>query len=200
VAPTPTPGPETVPLDGLIARGDLDLANAAAHIEGTLPGLPGLAGEVLVVGGNAYTRAPGQQKYSVGIDTSLPYNPADATSGPAVNFQRILATAADKSLSPELVGTEQEAGGACYHIRVKATPDVVKTQLGIVGEAVGYSTVDVWILQDSFLVERFELHTSDPTLGSAIRLVMSQYNGIAPIKAPAAGQYETPGIESPAAS
>ena len=64
VSPTPTSEPAPIPLDGTIASGDLDLANAAAHITGTLPGLPNFAGEILVVGANAYMRAPGQPKYT----------------------------------------------------------------------------------------------------------------------------------------
>jgi hypothetical protein len=199
-APTPTPGPATIPLDGTTASGDLDLANSAAHVTGTLPGLPNFAGELLVVAGTAYYRAPNQPKFSTEAATSLPINPADKTSGPTGIVQEVLSTVADKSLNPQLLGTSDEAGGACYHIQVQATPDVVKTGLGMTGQGVGYAKVDLWIYESNFLVERLELHTSDPTAGSAaIRLVLSNYNSVAAILPPAAGQFDPSGVQ-PAAS
>jgi hypothetical protein len=199
-APTPTPGPATIPLDGTTATGDLDLANSAAHITGTLPGLPNFAGELLVVAGTAYYRAPNQPKFSTEAATSLPINPADKTSGPTGIVQEVLSTVADKSLNPQLLGTSQEAGGWCYHIQVQATPDVVKTGLGMTGQGVGYAKVDLWIYESNFLVERLELHTSDPTAGSAaIRLVLSNYNSVAAILPPAAGQFDPSGVQ-PAAT
>ena len=201
VSPTPTSEPAPIPLDGTIASGDLDLANAAAHITGTLPGLPNFAGEILVVGANAYMRAPGQPKYTTDAVTNLPMNPADKSGGPAAYVLTILTAAADKSLKPHLLGTVQEAGGMAYHIRVVATPDVVMKDTGLGGETVGNSTVELWILEGSFLVERMELYTSDPKAGSAaIRLVLSQYNAIGEIKAPVAGQVSNPGLEVPAAT
>ena len=198
-SPTPTPGPASISLNDTTASGDIDLANTAAHIQGTLPGLPDFAGEVIVVKGYAYVRTPGQDKYVLEADTSLALNPADATGGPAAMVQTIIQIAADPSLSPQLLGTDPEPGGACYHIRVQATPDLVKAKMGLVGTGVGTSTLDLWIFQDSFRVERLELHTSDPTTSAAIRLVMSNYDNIAPINPPPAEQFEIPGLESPTA-
>ncbi len=200
-SPTPTGEPAPIPLDGTTASGDLDLANATAHITGTLPGLPNFAGEMLVVGANSYMRAPGESKYTADATTNLPMNPADKSAGPSAYVLTILSAAADKSLKPQLLGTVQEAGGMAYHIRVVATPDVVKKDTGLGGESVGNSTVELWILEGSFFVERMELYTSDPKAGSAaIRLVLSQFNAIGAIKAPAAGQVSNPGLEVPAAT
>ena len=54
--------------------------------------------------------------------------------------------------------------------------------------------------REGLLVERLELHTSDPTAGSAaIRLVLSNYNSVAAILPPAAGQFDPSGVQ-PAAS
>jgi hypothetical protein len=53
--------------------------------------------------------------------------------------------------------------------------------------------VDLWIYQSNFLVQRMELHTSDPAAGSAaIRLVLSQYDAITPITVPDSSQYGVP--------
>lgn len=177
------------------------MGNGTAHITGTLPGIPDFAGELLVVGGNAYMRAPGQNIFSTEAASSLPLNPADATAGLLAEFQTILTTIADKNLNPQLLGIESRPGGSCYHIQVQANPDVVNTSLGLTGQGVGYAKVDVWIFQSSFLVEHMELHTSDPAAGSAaIRLIMSEYNSVAPIDAPAAGEFDPAGLAAPAAS
>ena len=76
---------------------------------------------------------------------------------------------------------------------------MVSSELGLTGTAVGSSTLDLWIFQDSFRVERLELHTADPTSSAAIRLVMSSYDNIAPIYAPLPAQFEIPGLASPTA-
>jgi hypothetical protein len=153
----------------------------------------------VVVNGLAYVRTPGQTKYALEADTSLSLNPADATGGPAAMVQTIIQIAADPSLSPRLIGIEQEPGGTCYHIQVQATPDVVSSKMGLTGTAVGSSTLDLWIFQDSFRVERLDLHSVDPTSSAAIRLVLSNYDNIAPINAPPAAQFDIEGLESPAA-
>ena len=177
------------------------MANSAAQITGTLPGVPNFAGELVVVGGNAYLRAPGQATFSTEAASSLPLNPADSSSGLLPEFQTILTTIDDKSLSPKLVGIESRPGGPCYHIQVQATPDVVGTGLGLTGQGVGYAIVDLWIYQSSFLIEHMELHTSDPVAGSAaIRVVLTEYNSVAPILAPAAGQFDPSGLVAPAAT
>jgi hypothetical protein len=177
------------------------VANSAAHITGTLPGVPNFAGELLVVDGNAYLRAPGQTIFSTEAASSLPLNPADSSSGLLPEFQTILTTVADKSLSPKLVGIEARPGGSCYHIQVQASPDVVGTGLGLTGQGVGYAIVDLWIYQSSFLLEDMDLHTSDPLAGSAaIRLMLSEYNSVPAILAPAAGQFDPSGLVAPAAT
>ena len=199
--PTPTPGPLTIPLDGTTASGDIDASNAAAHITGTLPGLPDFAGQVLVVDGNAYLRVPGQSIFSTEAASSLPLNPADSSGGVLAEFQTILTTVDDKDLNPKLLGIESRPGGPCYHIQVQAAPDVVSNVLDLTGQGVGYAIVDMWIYQSNFLIEHMDLHTSDPLAGSAaIRLVLSEYNSIAPIVAPAAGQFDPSGLGAPAAT
>jgi hypothetical protein len=168
---------------------------------GTLPGIPDFAGELIVVAGNAYLRAPGENIYSTMAASSLSLNPVDASSGLLPEFQTVLTTIADKNLTPQLLGVETCAGGPCYHIAVQATPSVVDNGLGLVGQGVGYAKVDVWINTSSFLVDHIELHTSDSVAGSAaIRLVLSEYNSVSPIYAPAPGQFDPSGLSAPAAS
>ena len=189
-------------MTGTTVSGDLDLQNGAAHIIGTLPSVPGFAGEMLVVDGNAYERTPGQSKYTLESASNLFMNPADSANGPAAYFNSyILRSIADKTLNPQLLGTSDESGGSCYHIQVQAPPYFIKEKMGLVGDKPGVTTVDLWIYQSSFRVQRMELHTTELSgANAAARLVLSQYNSITPIRAPVPGQYETPGVETPAAS
>jgi hypothetical protein len=182
----------------MTASGDLDLANQAAHITGTLPSLPDFAGEILVVNAQAYTRAPGQNAYTAGPDTDIPWNLFDAANGPFAIIQLIVKVSASKNLSPQLIGTDQCDGGPCYHIRVQATPDVVKAEMVVMGFAIsgpgpGNALVDLWILQSNYKVAVLELHTTDPTIKAtaAIRLALNEWDAIAPIEAPLPGQYKT---------
>ena len=67
------------------------------------------------------------------------------------------------------------------------------------GVGVGYAIVDVWIHQSDFRIARMELHMSDPKGTAALRLVLSQYDSIAPIEVPPPAQLET-GAPTPAAT
>jgi hypothetical protein len=176
------------------------LANGAAHIVGSIPGLPDLAGEMIISGSSAYSRAPGEKAFSTTAVTNLSYNPADKTSGPVSVVNTILGVVADASLSPQLLGIVQEPYGSCYHIQVQVTPDVVKSKLSVTGTGIGSTVVDLWIYQSDFYVERVEFKMADPTAGSAaIRLVLSNYNKVSPIAVPPASEMAT-GLPAPAAT
>jgi hypothetical protein len=55
----------------------------------------------------------------------------------------------------------------------------------------GSSVLDLWIMQDTFKVERLELQLSDPKAGqAAFRLVMTNYDNVAPIYAPPPDQQD----------
>ena len=95
-------------------------------------------------------------------------------------------------MSPVLVGTEQEPYGAAYHIRVDLTPSVVNDKLGAAGHSFGTGTLNLWILQNGFYVERMEFSSADPSAGAAaIRLVLSNFNNVSPIEVPPASQIDT---------
>jgi hypothetical protein len=183
-----------VTLDGTKADGDADFANSAAHIVGGMPGLPGVSGELYVVGTFTYFRGYQATKFTEGAATDLPVNPAQASQGLYL-VKQIVAAASDKTLRPVLVGTEQEPGGAAYHIRVAVTAEALSSQLAnllaVKNKASGQ--LDVWITQGDFQLERLEFTTSDPAAGAAaIRLVLSNWNNVAAIKAPPQAQIVAP--------
>jgi hypothetical protein len=199
-SPSPSPAVAAISLDGGTATGDIDLVNVTAHIVGTLPSLPDLAGEAVIVGGFAYVRSPGQNVFTQVAESTLTYDPTNKTSGPVALVSAILAIAADKTLSPKLIGTEAEPYGPCYHIQVQAKPDVVQSQLSLTGVGAGYAILDLWVYQSDFRVERMDIHASDPASGSAaMRLVLSNYNRVAPIEVPPPAQLATP-VAVPSAS
>jgi hypothetical protein len=188
VSPTPSPTPYYTALPfGLKdahAEGDIDLFHQAARITGWMPSIAGISGEILVVDPYLFTRTYGQTQYQVGYSSSLPINPATPT-GAYYIIEQILKIASDSSVSPVLVGTEQEPYGAAYHVRVQITPNVANDKLGASGQLLGTGELNLWILQDGFWLERMEFSTSDPTAGAAaIRIVFSNFNRVSAIDIP----------------
>jgi hypothetical protein len=199
--PSPTPVYTALPvtLDGTKADGDIDFANKTAHIIGGMPGLPGLSGELIIVSPYSYFRAYGGTMYAATAVSDLAINPADPSM---ILFlvQQVVAAGGDPSLSPTLVGTEQEASGACYHIRVDVTQAALASKLANLSfiQDKGSARLDLWITQNDFQLERLEFSTSDPAAGTAaIRLVLSNWNNVAPIKGPPADQFDIPGLQGP---
>jgi hypothetical protein len=188
-----------IALTGSSAYGDIDFANKTAHVIGGVPGIPNLAGEVIVIDPYAYVRAPGGVTYTSEGDSDLPINPA-LSSGPLYLIQQIVAVANDKGLSPVLVGVEQEQYGSSYHIRVDVSQSALNSKLASLQavQALGSGQLDLWITQSGFQLERLEYSTSDPSSGAAaIRLVLSNWNNVSPILAPPANQMN---LGAPAAS
>lgn len=183
-------------LNGTTAEGDVDFQNQTAHLSGGMPGLPGVSGELVVIHPWSYFRAYGETKYTMTGDSELPVNPVLA-NGPLFVVQKILDVAADPGLSAELVGTEDEPSGPCYHIHVNVTQSALNSQLASLSvvEALGSGTLDLWITQGDYQLERLQFTTSDPAAGTAaIRLVLSNWNRVQTITGPPANEFEAPGF------
>ena len=184
-----------IALTGTTVDGDIDLANKSAHVTGGMPGVPGLSGELIVISPYAYFRSYGGTKYSSAGDSTLGVmNPAlSSVPSPAWLIGQIVAIANDPALSPVLVGSEQEASGSTYHIRVEVTKTVAQTALNSVGQAIGTGKLDLWITQDSFQLERLEFSSADPSAGvAAFRIVLSNWNNVPAILAPDPNNMEIP--------
>jgi len=203
VSPTPAPTPVytsmPISLQGTVAEGDIDLLNKAAHVTGGVPGLPALSGELIVISPFAYFRSYGETKYAMSDDTAMDgLNPALASApSPAWIVREIVTIANDPSLSPVLVGTEQEASGPAYHIRVEVTKEVAQSALKSIGQALGSGELNLWITQDGLQLERLEFKTADPSSGTAaIRVVLSNWNNVQAIKAPDPQNFDIPALPS----
>lgn len=165
-----------------MADGDIDIGNATARVVGGMPGLPDLSGEMLVTDIYTYTRKYGETKYTVGAASSLVLNPATSVFP---IFQSVMTLANDPTLSPVLVGTENENGVSVYHIRIEVSTAAMQTGLKSVGQALGGGMLDLYITTDTFQVERLDFSTSDPNAGTAAaRFVFSNWNGVSPILTP----------------
>ncbi len=177
----------------------MDLANKTAHVTGGLPGVPGLSGELIVISPYAYFRSYGGTKYSSTDDSTLGVmNPAlSSAPSPAWLIGQIVTIANNPALSPVLVGTESEASGSTYHIRVEVTKEVAQASLNSAGQAFGNGKLDLWITQDSFQLERLEFSSADPSSGVAVfRVVLSNWNKVSAILAPDPINLEIPAAPS----
>jgi hypothetical protein len=182
-------------LAGTTADGDIDLANKSAHVVGGMPGVPGFSGELIVISPYAYFRTYGGTKYSSTPDSTLGVmNPALlSVPSPAWLIGQIMGIANDPALSPVLVGTEQEASGSTYHIRVEVTKEVAQASLNGLGQALGNGKLDLWITQGGFQLERLEFSSADPSAGVAVfRVVLSNWNNVSAILAPDPNNMEIP--------
>jgi hypothetical protein len=198
VTPVPTPTPyfiaQPLSLKGAVADGDIDFANNAAHVVGGLPGLPGFSGELIVVGSVSYLRPYGATKYTQDSVEKLRFSPADPTVVLYV-VQQAVALANDQGLVPKFIGMESEPGGTCYHIRVGVSQSALNSHLASLQAvvALGSGSLDLWFTEGDFQLERLEFSTSGPDTGTAaIRLVLSNWNSISPIEAPADNQLQSP--------
>ena len=163
-----------------------------------MPGLPGVSGEMIIVDPYLYYRPYGATKYTFNGTSTLPINPV-LPSGPLFIVQQMVVVASDPGLSPVLVGTEQEASGPCYHIRVDVTQSALNSKLSSLNivQALGSGKLDLWITQGDFQLERLEFSTTDPNAGAAaIRLILSNWNRVSPITGPPPNQFEIPALES----
>jgi hypothetical protein len=161
-----------------------------------------MSGELIVISPFSYYRGYGETKFNSGSDTDLGVlNPAlSGMPSPAWFMGQLVTVANDASLSPVLVGTEQEASGACYHIRVDVTLDVSKKTFNSNGQQLGAGKLDLWITQDGFQVERMEFSSADPASGVAVyRIVFSNWNSVPAILAPDPANMVTP-VPVPSAS
>ena len=175
-----------------MADGDIDFTNQTAHIVGGVPGLPGLSGELIIADQWAYSRPYGATKYTKGAVQLLTINPADKSYGLFV-VQQMVAVANAQGLIPKLIGTELEPGGPCYHIHVGVSQSALNSHLASlqIVQALGSGSLDLWITQDGFQLERLEFSTSNTDAGTAaVRLLLSNWNSISPIEAPADNQID----------
>ena len=197
-SPTPTPTPVytalPVSLTGTEAEGDIDFANKAAHVTGGMPGLSGVSGELIVFQPYAYFRGYNETQFTQQDSSGLSIDPSDQNTS-LYFIEQVVGAASDKTLSPVLVGVEQEPGGPSYHIRVAVTQAALSSQLSnlVSLQEKGNGQMDLWITQNDFQLERLEFSTSDPAAGTAaIRLTLSHWNSVGVIKQPAYNQVASP--------
>jgi hypothetical protein len=177
-----------------VADGDIDFAASSAHIIGGMPGLPGVSGEIIVVQPFAYFRGYNETQFIQQDSSALSIDPSQQSQS-LYFIQQIVGAASDKTLSPVLVGVEQEPGGPSYHIRVAVTQAALSSQLSnlVSLQEKGNGQMDLWITQSGFQLERLEFSTSDPAAGTAaIRLTLSHWNSVGAIIQPAYNQVASP--------
>lgn len=157
-----------------------------------MPGMPGAAGEIIISNDYAYIRRPSDAKYTAGAAGNMTTNPADPTQGKSY-IVGMIEVANDSRLNPQLIGTEQILGSACYHVRVNMDPYVANQVLNGAGTVLGAGQLDIWIMQDGFRVANLEFITSDPRAGqAAFRITLSRYGEELHIVAPPIDEWDVP--------
>jgi hypothetical protein len=195
-------------LDGATLEGDVDIANQAAHLTGTLPAVPisaaqsvSMTGEVILVDKSLY------YKYDVGGLTSnkfakiplgdltgalpIPTTAATATMNLTDEIAKLRTSMQAAGVTTTLVGVEKIGGVDAYHISVGLP--IAKINTLIAADATGTAmtvdsaSVDVWIYKSNSRLAQLEMKGASAQVGNIdITLTVSNYDQQVTITAPAA--------------
>lgn len=115
-------------LDGTTATADIDLAGQDARATFTLPGLLGIAGEVIAIDGTTYLKSTLTGPKYVVTQTADPGAAASETP------DSLLAGLTDFLAQPELAPVKGDdvpcAGGTCYTVQIDLTADELTALAG----------------------------------------------------------------------
>jgi hypothetical protein len=121
-----------VDLTGTTISGDLDMANSAARLTFSMPGLLNLSGELIAVGGKAYlkTTITGAQYRAVDLGSTLPVDPTDL-NGMIGGLGDLLSKPGVDPVKGEDVscGSKQ-----CYTVNVDLDATELATLVGAAGQ------------------------------------------------------------------
>ena len=192
------------PLDlaGTTADLDLDIANKAVHVAAAMPSLLGVTLDVIVLGGDTYTKVsllgPKYKKSSTAALASLvPASAGAIASGSVTDPQVILGevkSALDKLATPPVKGPDEKCGDQdCY----KVTVAITAADLTSAGQALGTTVaatgnVDVWVRKNDLVPAKALLTVNAGDQGSlSVTLTVSNVNSAVTIAAPPADQIDT---------
>jgi hypothetical protein len=110
-------------LTGTTASADVDLANTAAHATFAAPGLLGLRGELIAVGGVTYLKTtltgPLFKQQSSGAAPSTSPAPSGAAAAMLQSLQEFLSK---PGVDPTLAAEAPCGSGTCYTVEIDLTP------------------------------------------------------------------------------
>ena len=188
----------TLKLDGADANSDIDISDRAVHVSASLPVLFGATAEVILAGGDLYTKVNLLgDKFTKSKAPALPPLPSarpGATFGFAEAVEQVRPLLEAAGASATMAARDQVGGRDTYRLGVTVTADGLNRILASAGvtvslPAVRIGPVDYWIYADTLQPARLRLTVTSTSIGSIdIDLVFSAYDRPVKIEAPPAGQ------------
>jgi hypothetical protein len=187
-------------LAGTTIEGDVDVANQAADLKLSAPGLLALKGEGIFVGGKAYytsTLTNPDGKFKV-VDTSstpisLPSPTAMASGQIAKDIADFTNELTGAGATTTLKGNEKVAGKDAYHVSINFPVDKLNAMLAgtgggtTAGMTLDSATIDYWVYTDTVLPAKLAISASSAQLGNlTLTATLSDYGKSVSISAPTA--------------
>lgn len=199
-----------VKLDGTSLEGDVDVANAAAHLALKVPGLPMLGGtpitgdlimadkvlyyKVSLLGAKYAKQDLGQLTSSlpVSIPSILPSPGASAMTGVTDEIAQLRQQMQAAGVTATLVGVDQIGGQDANHINISIPIDKLNAEIAAQASAgpamkIDSASVDFWVYKADNRLAQVELKGASASLGNLdLMVTVTNYDQPVTIAAPAA--------------
>jgi hypothetical protein len=182
----------------------LDIPNQKGKVVIDAPTLLNTKIEALFVDGSAYLKVEGVLAGFLGVEpgkyikTEIPEESGEAVSDPSQVAEEIDKARAqiDDLPAPEKLPDEKCGDQDCYHIRIDATSDELKSlspEAGMVGE--GSATIDIWSRKSDLRPAKVQISVTSPETGTIGATFDFKYDVTVDVNAPPADQVtEMPGM------
>lgn len=199
-----------VKLDGTAIEGDVDVANAAAHLTLTVPamamfgGAP-ISGDVILVNGNLYYKVsllgPRYTKTDLGslasslpvaVPSVLPSPGASAMAGLTDEINQLRTQMQQAGVTATLVGVDQIGGQDANHISISVPIDKINAAIAAQASPgtqmkLDSASVDFWVYKSNNRLAQIEIKGASSTLGNLdLMITLTNYDQPVTIAAPAA--------------
>src|SRR3954453_8800650 len=180
------------PLDlkGTTAQGDVDITNKKAHVSFSAPAFLGLAGDIIVIGNDTYTKVTpflgDKYQKSTSTDSS---DPAAAATNIQQTVDELNKFLNQPGVAPTKLADEKCGDKDCYHVSLNLTSEQlsgVTSGLGS-GAPTGNGTVDVWVQKTDLRPAKFTIAANAGDQGTvSVVTTLSNYDQPVTINPPAA--------------
>ena len=186
-----------VDLSSITIAASLDIPNQKAKVVVDAPELLGTKIEALVVDGFAYAKIEGMAASFLGLEPGkyikmeIPEDTSDAVSDPSQVAEEIdnAREHIDDLPAPEKLADEKCGDQDCYHIRITADSDELKSispEAGMVGE--GTATIDIWSRKSDLRPAKVQVSVTSPESGTIGATFDFKYDVSVNVSAPPADQ------------
>jgi LppX_LprAFG lipoprotein len=197
-SPAPDASAANLDLSGTTLEGDVDVTDSSGQAAVNVPALLALSANVIEVGGIAYIKTSLSGPQYSKLDTSaltgalpLPSLGLGGSPDPAEASAMISAVQAElaKLPAPTKLADETVNGQDCYHVQEKVASSDIPEASGLLGDASGTLTVDLWTQKSDLRPSRVVILIDAASLGNVSMTVdLTNYDAALTIAAPPADQ------------